>query len=41
MLDKHIKSGADISIMYFDNTDNATNCDYDGVYLKTDDNDVL
>ncbi len=34
MLDKHIKSGADITLMYFDNSDDSTNCDYDGVYLK-------
>lgn len=36
MLEKHIDSGADISMMYFDNSDDATNCDYDGVYLKPD-----
>lgn len=39
MLDKHIKSGADMTLMYFDNSDDATNCDYDGVYLKTDDSE--
>ena len=37
MLDKHIKSGADISLMYFDNTNDTTNVDQDGVYMVTDD----
>ena len=41
MLDKHIKSGADITLMYFDNSDDSTNCDYDGVYLKTDEDDKI
>ena len=41
MLDKHIKSGADITLMYFDNSDDSTNCDYDGVYLKTDEDDKV
>ena len=38
MLDKHIKSGADITMMYFDNTNDPTNVDQDGVYMVTDDN---
>ncbi|MGN0416740.1 glucose-1-phosphate adenylyltransferase subunit GlgD [Anaerostipes faecalis] len=37
MLDKHIKSDADISVMYFDIDGDETNVDYDGVYMKTDD----
>ncbi|MDD4371193.1 MAG: glucose-1-phosphate adenylyltransferase subunit GlgD [Anaerostipes sp.] len=41
MLDKHIESGADISLMYFDNSDDATNCDYDGVYLQTDETEKI
>ena len=27
--------------MYFDNSDDATNCDYEGVYLKTDEDDKV
>lgn len=38
MLDKHIKSGADITLMYFDNGGDKTNVDQDGVYMKTDEN---
>lgn len=41
MLDKHVKSGADITLMYFDNSDDKTNCDFDGVYMKTDENDWI
>lgn len=28
-------------MMYFDNSDDSTNCDYDGVYLKTDEDDKV
>ena len=40
-LQTHIESGADITLMYFDNSDDSTNCDYDGVYLKTDEDDKV
>ena len=40
-LQSHIESGADITLMYFDNSDDSTNCDYDGVYLKTDEDDKV
>lgn len=41
MLDKHIKSDADITVMYYDVTGDETNVDFDGVYMKTDEDDAI